>query len=53
MCSKVRQSPKSKHDAFDKVVLNYDTKYCYEEYSIITIKKREEVMKMFQAEIRN
>jgi hypothetical protein len=53
MYSKIRHTPKDKHDAFDNVVLAYDTKFCYEEYSINTIKKREEVVNMFQADIRN
>jgi len=52
MYSKVRLSPKGKHDAFDNVVLVYNTKSCYEEYSIYTIKKREDVVNMFQADIR-
>jgi hypothetical protein len=52
MYSKVRLSPKGKHDAFDNVVLVYNTKSCYEEHSINTIKKREEVVNMFQADIR-
>ena len=53
MYSKVWLSPKGKHDAFDNVVLVYNTKSCYEEYSINTNKKREEVVNMFQANIRN